>query len=122
MLFHRGLQNLWWQVQEIRANLAHQNNGPFHKARHLGQKASIFDQFQPRGEGHLTGLVPNGICAFISAQDHMGTFQLGFIILKTADSKGIRGHEAMAARFVTRHNIINLEGHNACARLIGQEA
>ena len=50
MLFHRGLQHLGRQAQEIIANRAHQHHGPFDQPRNLGQQPCVLDHFKPRAK------------------------------------------------------------------------
>ena len=64
MLFHRGLKNLWWQIQEIRRDIAHQSHWPFHKTCDFGQKTWVFDDLEALGKSEVLGVGPDGFRAF----------------------------------------------------------
>ena len=82
MLAHRGLQHLGRQVEEVRADVAHQHHGPFDQTRDLGQQALVLDHLQTLREGLVVGLDPDVIGAFVGAQQHLGALQLCLVILE----------------------------------------
>ena len=64
VLFHRGLKDLWWQAQEVFADVAYQNHGPFDETRDFGKKTFVFNDFEAICKSHLRGVVPDLLGAF----------------------------------------------------------
>ena len=85
MLFHRGLKHLGRQAKEGLVDLAREHHGPFDKARNLGQKPFVLNDFEARGKGLIGGVMPDRLGAFFGAEDHMGLLELGLVILKPRD-------------------------------------
>ena len=122
MLFHRGLQHLGRQVEELGPDFAHQRHRPFDKPRHLGQKARILDHFEARSKGKVRGLGPDRVGAFLWVQDHMRALELFRVILEGRDRKPPRRQEAVAFGGVARRDAVNVERHNRAAVLTRQDA
>jgi hypothetical protein len=72
VLAHRGLQHLGRQVQEVRANLAHQHDGPFDQPRDLGQQALVLDHLQPQAKALVGGVRQIASAARLGVEDDAG--------------------------------------------------
>ena len=122
MRAHRGLQHLRRQVDEIRADLAHQHHRPFHEARHFGQQRGIGHHLQPGGKGGGAGVGPDMVGAGLRIQHDKGAFQLGAVVVERGDGEAGGGEEAVAGGGVAGGDAVDGQRHGGGPGLVGQQA
>ena len=108
MLLHRGLQHLGRQAQEILADAAHQHHRPFHQPRHFGQQALVLDHLKPRRKSGIGGVGPDMILALGAIQHHLGTLELGRIILERMNGKATLPKKAMPLGRIARLDTVHV--------------
>ena len=82
MLAHRGLQHFRRQIQKVRADIAHQHDGPFDEAGDLGQKVPVFNNLRASGKGQLGSVMVDLVGARGRVQQHMRCLELLRVIVK----------------------------------------